>query len=194
MENGYGITITDDHMHVYYGNYGNSSYGELKSQYKLFAIPWKQSRHKEYALLNLDGSLYKYIVNNYKHVNDDDLCSSIDPNHESISFIITDNHDDSVVTATCKLERRVWTKGSGIASWLKYFYPDSVSVSLDVSYDAEVGSKKGSWKGGVIGTSIEVNTDETLRSAFKRLCARDNLKFIGNARNADEKENTNTDS
>jgi hypothetical protein len=52
--------------------------------------------------------------------------------------------------------------------------------SLNITFSAEVGPDKGSWKGGLIGTSIDVEENETAESAFKRFCAEPHRSKSGN--------------
>jgi hypothetical protein len=58
-----------------------------------------------------------------------------------------------------------------------------------IDLNAELGHEKGSWKGGMTGTSIEINEHDTYKSAIKKFCNKEQsdksgkykLTYIGEA-------------
>ena len=40
---------------------------------------------------------------------------------------------------------------------------------IEIKFDKEVGSRKGSWKGGVVGTSYNMNPHENTVDCFERM-------------------------
>jgi len=155
-------SFEDHYIYLYYNK-----------KYKFFNIPWKHYTFKDHCLLNLDKSVF-HCINK-----DDEFYSWEYPNHQIAIFYFRDSYDNELITASCKLERRRWELGIGAFKWLKYFVNTKVSTSLEMDFNKEIGSRKGTWKGGVVGTSIELDSDEDYKDAFKRWCKINNHKYVG---------------
>jgi hypothetical protein len=64
--------------------------------------------------------------------------------------------------ATCYIERRIWHR-----KWFPFF--EMVRISLNIDFNDEVGEETGSWKGGTVGCGWEVEPDETIEQALRRM-------------------------
>lgn len=64
-------------------------------------------------------------------------------------------------TATIHIEQRIWWR-----TWLPYKMHRRY---IEVEFNDEVGERSGSWKGGVLGTSFNMNPGETALEALRRM-------------------------
>ena len=163
-------------LFLYYGVRENTLYNEIKQQMIIWNYPWKESSFKYHRYLNLDGSIGKSGTENYKSAIEwrkefkwREECQ------EFVKYNVVDKYDGKKIIATVKLEERCWTKGSRSFKWLRFITKPIISRTLDVSFNKEIGKKKGSWKGGIVGTGIELEPNESIDRAFSRLCKKYDL-------------------
>lgn len=64
-------------------------------------------------------------------------------------------------TATVHQVRRIWYR-----KWFPFLKRSRIDIEID--FDSELGSDKGSWKGGVLGTSFEMRSEETVHETWNR--------------------------
>lgn len=164
----YYITTCDDSFLIYFGIQDKNGFGQ--SQCKVFDIPWKRMHLARWSLYHSDNSLAGHIYNDYSCFKSrakwdfdkkDEIKSSVKP-----VLIEFKDYDGQDIIATCYIEERVWTHGSGIMCWLQYFKSDFIRRDVDISYNYEVGTQKNSWKGGIVGTSCKILPNESILSAF----------------------------
>jgi hypothetical protein len=166
-------------LNLYYGLEDNTLYNELKEQSLYWTFPWNEKSFKYHRLLNLDGSIMVSVREDYKNLIDYKEEIKLEESQPKIVFNFIDNYDGTELTATCKLSERCWTQGDKSFKWLKYFNEDHISRDLWCDFSGETGKRKGSWKGGTVGCGIELNEDESVTDAFKRLCDRENFTYVG---------------
>lgn len=155
-----------------------SNIKHISTWHKTWGIPWIERTFREYALLNLDGTVFHIVKPNGPFPWNF-------PGHERIQFVFYDGFDNEKITATVYRERRTWTKGTSWMSWLKYVTKPIIHDSLSFSFSQEVGSKKGSWKGGTTGHGIDVEDGETVMDACIRYCKNQGHRFEGFVTRAD---------
>lgn len=170
-ERQFGARKIDDAVHF---QYGAQTHDSSTDRSKCWFIPWLQWRHVRHSLYDLKGALIR----------------SEDPNEDWSAWYAArkaaphvlfdfDDFDGERIVARTRIEEREWRRGTGWFRWLSLFSKPRISRILDLDFSKEVGRRKGSWKGGTIGHSIIMQPYELHRSAFKRYCAENNLRYIG---------------
>lgn len=179
----YGFRLVDGAIHYHYGAQTHTWRPGTKSG--LWTLPWRELRHVRHSLYDTDGRFFctmpKSILGdwrNYERLKN--ACPS--------SLFLFAEADGDLRTATCRIEEREWRRGRGIWRWLLAWRKHIVCRSVDIAYSGEVGARKGSWKGGTIGTSIDMQKDETITEAFRRHCRKENLRFIADVSHLREAE------
>ena len=86
-------------------------------------------------------------------------------------YTFKDPYDGEVTVARVNIMEMLWIRGKW--AWLRAilrFFPGCVKRRryIDVEFRDEVGPKKGSWKGGLMGTSFNMEPDETIEECFTR--------------------------
>lgn len=84
-------------------------------------------------------------------------------------FLIRD-YDSTLFIAETHIEEREWRFGQGWFKWLSLFRKPKIRRDLHIEYSICVGKDKNSWKGGVCGTSIDLEPNELHESAIQRHC------------------------
>ena len=89
-------------------------------------------------------------------------------NHKIISD--EETHDYRYCLRNGAMQKRKATIKVESMEWHRYWVPwKKVSKYIDVSFDDEVGEKSGSWKGGTVGCSYTMMSDETPLTCLRRM-------------------------
>lgn len=175
-EREYGFSYSDGFLQVFLGRQTNDS---STTQSWSRHLPWTQWRHVRHSLYNLEGNLFADLPQG-RFFDTYDARKALEDACPSRSFAFQD-YDGEELTATTRIEERVWKFGEGWFQWLSLFRANKVRRSLDIRFSGETGKRKGSWKGGTIGTGIEMLPGDTHESAFRRYCSENAMTFLGAA-------------
>lgn len=178
----FGFRIVEGGLHYFYGVQTHEWPG---SKSGLWTFPWGDTKHIRHSLYDTDGNFFctmpeGFVANWRTRERLENACPS--------SLFLFAEADGDLRTATCRIEEREWRRGRGIWRWLLAWRKHIVRRSVDIAYSGEVGARKGSWKGGTIGTSIDMQKDETITEAFRRHCRKENLRFIADVSHLREAE------
>lgn len=175
----YGISKHENHVSLYYGRQSGCS-NEDKT--KGWFLPWGEWQIEYVSYHHADGTLHAKqhhvkgrIVESY------DEMRKKKEELNKLTVTVKD-YDNQIIQAHLHIEERKWNKGRGSFAWLKYFVKPMVRRVLQIEFDKEVGTRKGSWKGGLLGTSIDLEPGEESHQAFIRYC-----KFEHSRRNRHDK-------
>jgi len=156
----------DSHVSIRYGidfeQVNSVQVNAPKSKYFGFFIPWLEMKYIEKRILSSDFEVVCNIIDNYE-----DEQPSIDAVSKVFTFFDFDGEEG---IATVYISEREWSHGVKWCSWLKWFKPNFIRRTLDITFNIETGKRKGSWKGGTIGTGIDMVDGDTVESAFNRYC------------------------
>lgn len=141
-------------------------------------LPWTQWRHVRHTLYGLNGEYFWQQTGERRGPGCFDDLHEAQKNCPSISFDFED-FDGKHITAKTYIEEREWYFGTGYFKWLYLFRKPKVRRSLCINFSSETGRRKGSWKGGVLGSGIDMASDELHLTAFHRYCDEHEMKFIG---------------
>lgn len=184
----YGFSLVDGHLNVSLGRQTMDS--STEKRWGCF-LPWTQWRHVRHSFYGLDGEHVATLPDTGRNYLGDpgrwERERAIADSVPAVSFEF-DDFDGEHITATTKIEEREWRFGTGWFKWLSLFRKPKVSRYLDLRFSAEVGKRKGSWKGGTVGHSIEMQSGELHEVAFRRYCANNGLKFVGQAQSVDARQ------
>ncbi len=176
IQRDYGITFTEDAIHVYYGIQPGSwsrNDPENSDHTKLFWYPWNLEivRHD---LLYPDGDVYHRNLypkkKNGRHLH---WCEVLDQKQSQsdaqvqVAEFVELNHftkDGKNQKARIRLtgEEREWRPKW--TRWLPFF--KFTKRVVDCESDTELGPRAGSWKGGMMGWSVPWEKDESMKQAF----------------------------
>ena len=164
-----GFCLHAGHFSLHYGAQTNSS-DTTKS--RGWFLPWTQWRQVRYSLYDQSGIL------DWQEINDrrDGKVVKFEERWEAekacptVDFLVRD-YDGLEVVARTRIEEREWHAGTGWFKWVAFFRSPRISRHLRIEFDKEVGPEKGSWKGGLRGTSINLQSFELHNLGMDRYCA-----------------------
>jgi len=168
----YGITISDEYIHVHYGiQPGNWTSGDPKNSdhTKLFEIPWRMTRRVRYSFYRPDGTLFTnvYDIGKRSRGCDFDAIREAETAVPKSKFKFKD-YDGIDNLATCYLNEMEWKYGLGLWKWIGYFRNPIICRSLNIEFEKETGRGKSDWKGGTMGTSTDIKIGQSALSAFTK--------------------------
>jgi len=144
-----------------YGNYFYFRWGadndfvsgdtKLPGGLKIFNIPWMGETFQERYTLDVRGE--KYDGSFPEHV---------------VTFSVLDNYDGALIDVTAKIEKSIFTKGTGSFAWLKRFYKPREYYRLELEFSQELGKGKDTWKGGTLASSIYLENFTSLADAITK--------------------------
>lgn len=181
----FGFRISDsEFLQVMYGAQTNSSSSTKSWSYFL---PWTQHRFVRHTLRQPSWEIFWTWVEPKSGSGKNEFrayCAEFNTikngtDFQKPKFKVRD-FDQAEIFAETYIEEREWKRGTGFFKFLSLFCKPILRRSLNITFSAEVGPDKGSWKGGLIGTSIDVEENETAESAFKRFCAEPHRSKSGN--------------
>lgn len=173
-EREYGFSFFEGALHVHYGNQTQEWPG---SKSKVFFYPWREHQCIRHSIYDTEGEHFADLPQGRFRPNKWKAEEALKDACPTSSFEF-DDFDGERITAQCRIEEREWRRGKGIFRLL-FLGRNKVARSLDLRFSAEVGKRKGSWKGGTIGHSCDIGSDETPETAFRRYCAGNRLTFVG---------------
>lgn len=177
----YGVSVTEDSFHVYYGiQPGSWSSRDKKNSdhVKVIWIPWKNMTFQHEEFFTPEWSSYTILADKNGRTNWEEQ-RKIKEDVPKIKFRFND-FDGEEIIATCYISKRMWRHGIGWCKWLGYIRKPLIKYTLDLEFSKETGYNKGSWKGGTIGHSVEITYGEDPLEAFKRYgSAIDSYKYHG---------------
>lgn len=184
-EREFGFTYSEGHLGFKFGRQTHDS--STEKSWGCF-LPWTQWRFIQTSHYSADGALIKSFPRARRLPGGG---SSWDAEYAFEQTLPTtdfefDDYDGERIVVKTRIEEREWRFGEGWFKWLGLFRKPRIKRSLDLRFSAETGERKGSWKGGTIGHSVEIAVGETPEAAFRRYCGKHNMKFVGEARSADE--------
>ena len=157
----YGVSLTDNYLSFHFGRQMDDS---EEDKQKGFFLPWGEWEHVRHTLYNLDGSVHVASVGD-KYKEWEEARKSV-PKAE---FNCKD-FDGMEFATTAFIEEREWRRGVGWFKWLRWFVQPKISRSLDLRFSEPIGRRKDSWKGGTTGHGINMQPNESVKSAFQRYC------------------------
>lgn len=177
----YGISITEDSVHINYGiQPGSWSSRDKKNSdhTKVFWIPWKNMTFQHEEFFTPEWSSFA-ILSDKNGRTDWEEQRKIREAVNKIKFRFND-YDGEEIIATCYISKRMWRYGIGWCKWLGYIRKPLIRYTLDIEFSKETGYNKGSWKGGTFGHSVEMERGEDPLEAFKRYgSSEDSYKYYG---------------
>lgn len=169
----YGFQLVRGALHYYYGPQTDSSDTEKSG---VWFYPWRDIKLVRHSLYGLSGKLFTDLPLGFDRYDDSKILESACP---KVQYTFHD-YDGEEIVATCTIHEREYASTSKM---VKLFKRNSIDRTLQISFNRGVGHKKSSWKGGVVGTSIKLNSGELHESAFRRYCNQNNLTFVGSSQN-----------
>lgn len=119
---------------------------------------WKHQKNK-HVILQKDGSWAPYIADYDGGNRSNDWKSVYDYTY------ILNNGDIQKRKATVTVEKREWRRK--FLQWTPFF--GKREKYIEIMFDDEVGERTGSWKGGCIGCSYKMKSDETPEQTLRRM-------------------------
>ena len=152
----YGICIHNNSLWLYMGGDYDESWGQVTNDriwsWELPFVTWQFIAHE---VRRKDG---KYQSRN---IMSDDKDDNIE--RHILPYTYTrKNGEVQKVNATCEVHRWAWHR-----KWLPWV--KKIRQDIDFQFDGEVGESAGSWKGGVIGSSYDMQPGETVEQCFRRM-------------------------
>jgi hypothetical protein len=171
----YGFSLHEEmwFFQLFWGPQENNWPSDIGWYYSCF-IPWLDRRHIRVSFYDTNGNHFYTVPDNesmYDYMPKKNNCPK-----KNFSFI---DFDGEEISASTIIEEREWQRGTGWFKWLSLFYRPIIHRSLDIEFSKETGEKKGSWKGGIVGHSIEMLSNELHEDAFKRYCLQNKMTFKG---------------
>lgn len=153
----WGFNYHDNIFWIYIGGGGNFEGGK---KWKTIHMPWNYEWVRTSILLK-DNTWVNETKGNRKDFYNDKWKEK----QKSWNYDYTDKSDGEIIPTIIYVEEREWRRKWLI--WTKMF--NKTRRTIDIHFDKECGSKKGSWKGGVIGCSYLLNTNEEPLDCIKRM-------------------------
>lgn len=171
----FGFTLNGEFLIIFHGiDESDSSI----DQYTTFNLGWRDTTYVRWSLLNLDGSRFVDIFNKKLKIDETwehrEECEKSVPN---AIYKITD-FDDEIILATCHLYEIKHEKGSGLFSWLKYFYLPNVYANIQVEYSKPQGKRKNTFKGGYNSSSAPINKNQHIDINFKEFAFKNDIRHF----------------
>ena len=164
--NEYGFSLSDGFLQIFYGPQTHSS--ETTKDW-CCQLPWTDWTHRRKSYYDTDGKLLKsFHESGFQGYYEQ---KQFEKSMPKSSFEIQD-HDGELIKCNTFIIEQEWTKGAKRFQWLRFFTKPKIVRCLDIEFEKEVGVDKGSWKGGLMGTSIQLNPGELHEEALKRYCAK----------------------
>lgn len=164
----FGFSLYDGHLSVYYGQQNRNGWGgNMINRRKSMFLPWTQWTHVRHSYYDVQGDLFYEERRDYPEVR---LEAYEVRNKCPAAYFLIRDYDGKEIVARTIMEEREWHKGEKSFAWLKYFTKPMIRTILDINFAEEVGTGKGSWKGGLCGTSIDLEGNEMHEAAFRRYC------------------------
>ena len=165
----YGFTISDNTLHAYFGPQTHDS---ITTKSKCYFLPWL---HWRFVRQSWYGPTGQHIETLWETKNKEDRSAQWEWRHEFEKTLAktrfeVEDFDGKRIGVSTHIEEREWRFGTGFFEWLSLFRRCKVRRTLEINFDHEVGPEKGSWKGGLMGTSIEMDPGELHEAAFRRYC------------------------
>lgn len=169
----YGFSLNDNHLHV---SLGAQTMDSSTTQDWGCFLPWREWRVTAQRIFNVDGTLAGEVVGRNW-----DAVRTLQDAAIKGRFAIEDFDGAKIDVETYAEE---WDRRLGVGwfKWLGYVAKMQRRRSLSISFKSEVGPEKGSWKGGMMGASIEMLSDETQEQAFRRYCEQEHRAKHGRYR------------
>lgn len=168
----YGFSCHEGHLSIYYGMQNSNGWGgDMINRRFGYFLPWTQWRFVRHSVYDANRELF-YEYNHSKDKENKDLSSEKKSECSAVYFLIRD-YDGKKIVAKTVIEEREWLKGEKWCAWLSFFFKPLVRRVVDIQFAEEVGTGKGSWKGGLCGTSIDIEANETHEQGFIRYCMKD---------------------
>ena len=169
-EREFGFTASEGALHIHYGAQTNEWPG---SKSKCFFYPWKSWRLVRHTLFDDRGLRFAELPG----FGDWEERHKVQDACPTVRFAFQD-FDGEEIEATTRIEEVEHKLGEGRWKWLSLFRRSQVTRHLDIQFSSEVGKRKGSWKGGTVGHSITMRSDEDHEAAYRRYCDDHGLTFL----------------
>ncbi len=180
-EREYGFTCSDGHLSV---KLGRQTHDSSTTQSWGWFVPWRAWRHVRRSFYGLAGEWIADEPQRPVGKLDMDQRRALWADQETVAQLAPtvtfafDDFDGERINVVSRIEEREWRLGEGAWRWLSWFRRPKVERSLDLRFSSETGHRKGSWKGGTMGHSIGMLPGELHEDAFRRYCARHDMKFV----------------
>lgn len=176
----FGYTLTNicgdedyyQSLHLYSDRTDERGYKENKGFYKIVDFFWANKTLKSRHLLDLKGKII-YNCNigkdsNLEHYDAEEKFRS--EKLQKLRLTIIDKYDNTEIICTVHRELSVFVYGNTPFTRLimRLFKKPVESHCVELSFDKEVGKNKGSYKGGIVGTSFNIELDETFNTSIAR--------------------------
>lgn len=156
----YGFSIYETLFSIYYGRRSNSS---ITDCHKGWFIPWLEYRFHRLSFYTPDHVHVRTFDYGYQWPNTESEVETLPK-----EVLVFNDYDGTEIEVTCYIEEREWRRGTDWFKWLHWFYDPIIRRSVDLSFSKETGRGKHDWKGGTIGTSTNIDPNESIFDAFCR--------------------------
>lgn len=166
----FGFSFSSGTLHLHYGPQTHDS---VTTKSKCIFLSWRQWRFVRRSLYDRTGAHF-WTEPTGRQVPGRGAWEEQERMRDAVPKVVfaVEDYDGERVAATTHIEEMEWRFGEGWFKWLSLFRAPRIKRSLDIRFDKEVGPEKGSWKGGLVGTSVELQPGELHASAFRRWCAK----------------------
>lgn len=191
FEKEYGFSYHNGFLQIFYGQQNEMNHYERYDNegyvtYNRKNEPFKQYRNLPSKCYSMFMPWHENRITEIRHY-DEDLKVCFECKNEQglkfndyyeklnktprVHFLLKD-YDGEIVTASTVIEERVYKKGDRKFKWISLLTKPLIVRSLQIEFSSEMGHEKGSWKGGMTGTSIEVNSRDNYTTAIKKFCSK----------------------
>lgn len=164
----YGFAFFGNSVHLHWGK----PHGKRDDPFTVIDIPWQNWRFVRQSWYGPTG---QHIETLWETKNKEGRSAQWEWRHEFEKTLAktrfeVEDFDGKRIGVSTHIEEREWRFGIGLFEWLSLFRKHKVRRTLEINFDHEVGPEKGSWKGGLMGTSIDMEPGELHEAAFRRYC------------------------
>lgn len=172
----FGFTVIDETILTFYGPQTHDE----NSKTKMFSIQWLAYSYVGSGYLDTDNLTELHWVPAYqicKHPDKAELEAWIVDHLPNVTLVL-EEEDGTRVSAHCIIQERVWNRGIGWFSWIRYFTQRLRIREIEIKLDRAIGSDKNTWNRGVMGIGIKTEPGVPIERALENFFLDYRLKVI----------------
>jgi hypothetical protein len=150
----YGFAVHNNTLWFYKG--GDYDEGQCQNQWITWDLPYFSWKFEGHWILNKSKQWSLVESGSYQY-RKDSAYVEVHP----FTYILK-NGTIQERTATCTIEKRKWYR-----KWFPFL--TMTRQVIDIEFSDEVGERSGTWKGGTIGMSYDLRSDESIAECLDRL-------------------------
>lgn len=151
----YSAAFHEGDVHIHWAKKGVKNIGEpgeyiidVSDHCKIMSYPWNLFRD--------------HTIIRYNTISLTDLVKAVENNCKVHLAIGSDLHDGRPIPFAFHIQRREWNRGDKKwFRWMKHVFKPLQSNEVEFWFYEEVGPRKGGWKGGVLGTGLRFECEDT---------------------------------